>query len=218
MNVIHQKIRSPLKAEDWDGVLTYSKCIKQFNDTRVVPEELNPSVSESWVISLPPGSLLFNVRDLTCHSESALFPYLAFLVGPHIPRVYIEHTDPFWRFATLPLLAFKCLHLRHASTNGPWDAESTEWVSSFVMQLTQLRTLDVLAVNEEACRHISGLHHLGTLSLTVRSIPEDPFADPPFSSQPSAAWTCMWTITNSLSISRRHFTVHHCTHSLPLLG
>jgi hypothetical protein len=55
------------------------------------------------------------------------------------------------------------------------------------MQLTQLRTLDVLAVNEEACRHISGLHHLETLM--VRSIPEDPFprSDPPFSGSPFSA-------------------------------
>jgi hypothetical protein len=181
MNVIHQKIRSPLKAEDWDRVLTYSKCIKEFNDKWAVPEKLDPSVLESLAISLPPGSLLPNVRDLSCHSESAVFSYLAFLVGPHITRIYIEHTEPFWRFAALPLLASKCLSLRHVRTNGPWDEESTEWISSFVMQLTQLRTLDVLAVNEEACRHISGFHHLETLK--VRSIPENPFprADPPFS-------------------------------------
>ncbi|KAJ7791976.1 hypothetical protein B0H13DRAFT_2394124 [Mycena leptocephala] len=187
MNVIHQKIRSPLKAEDWDRVLTYSKCIKKFDDTWCMPDELDPSALESLIISLPPGSLLPNVRDLSCHSESAVFPYLAFLVGPHITRIYIEHTWPFWRFAALPLLASKCLSLRHVSTNGPWDDESTEWVSSFVMQLTQLRTLDVLTVNEEACRHISGLHHLETL--TVRSVPGDPFprADPSFSGAPFTA-------------------------------
>jgi hypothetical protein len=127
------------------------------------------------------------VRDLFCHSESAVFPYLAFLVGPYITRIYLEHTGPFWRFAALLLLASKCLSLRHVSTNGPWDDESTGWVSSFVMQLTQLRTLDVLTVNEEVCRHISGLHHLETL--TVRSIPEDPFhrADPPVSGSPFSA-------------------------------
>ncbi|KAF8136047.1 hypothetical protein K438DRAFT_1882028 [Mycena galopus ATCC 62051] len=174
------KIRSPLKPEDWDRVLTYSKCIRQFDDTRLMPEKLDSSVLESLVISLPPGSLLRNVRDLSCQSESALFPYLAFLVGPHLTKIYIEHTWPFWRFAALPLLASKCRSLRHVSTNGPWDDESTEWVSAFVMQLTQLRTLDVLALNEEACRHVSGLHYLETLE--VRSIPEDPFplADPPF--------------------------------------
>ncbi|KAJ7884709.1 hypothetical protein B0H13DRAFT_1889842 [Mycena leptocephala] len=166
------KIRSPLKVEDWDRVLTYSKCIKQFNDRWLVPEELDPSVLESLVISLPPGSLLFNVRDLSCHSESAVFPYLAFLVGPHITKIYIEHTEPVWRFAALPLLASKCLSLRHVSTNGPWVDESTEWVSSFVTQLTQLRTLDVLAVNEEACRHISGLHHLETFKTLSVSVGE----------------------------------------------
>ncbi|KAJ7500771.1 hypothetical protein B0H11DRAFT_2376433 [Mycena galericulata] len=184
MNVITQKIRSPLKAEDWDRALTYSKCIKQFDDTYCVPEQLDPSVLESLAISLPHGSLLPNVRDLSCRSESAVFPYLAFLVGPDITRIYIEHTEPFWRFAALPLLASKCPSLRHVRTNGPWDGESTEWVSSFVMQLKQLRTLDVLAVNEEACRHISGLRHLETLM--VRSIPEDPFprTDPPFSGSP----------------------------------
>ncbi|KAJ6595361.1 hypothetical protein B0H10DRAFT_773787 [Mycena sp. CBHHK59/15] len=109
------KIRSPLKVEDWDRVLTYSKCIKQFDDTWVVPDELDPS----------PGSLLSNVRNLTCQSDSAVFRYLAFLVGPHITRIYIEHTEPFWRFSALPLLASKCLSLRHVSTNGPWDDEST---------------------------------------------------------------------------------------------
>jgi hypothetical protein len=116
-----------------------------------------------------------------------VFPYLAFLVGPYITRIYLEHTGPFWRFGALLLLASKCLSLRHVITNGPWDDESTEWVSSFVMQLTQLRTLDVLTVNEEVCRHISGLHHLETL--TVRSIPEDPFhrADPPVSGSPFSA-------------------------------
>ncbi|KAF8133552.1 hypothetical protein K438DRAFT_1883907 [Mycena galopus ATCC 62051] len=174
------KIRSPLKPEDWDRVLIYSKCIKQFDDTCFMPEKLDSSVLVSLAISLPHGSLLPNVRDLSCQSESALFPYLAFLVGPHLKKIYIEHTGPFWHFAALPLLASKCPSLRHVSTNGPWDDESTEWVSAFVMQLTQLRTLDVLALNEEACRHISGLHYLETL--TVRSIPEEPFplADPPF--------------------------------------
>ncbi|KAJ7689061.1 hypothetical protein B0H17DRAFT_1180444 [Mycena rosella] len=162
------KFRSPLKAEDWDRVLTYSKCIKSFNDMWDVPEELDPSVLESLAISLPSGSLLSNVRDLACHLESAVFPYLAFLVGPHITRICIDHTGPFWRFAALPLLASKCLSLRHVSTNGLWDDESTELVSSFVMQLTQLRTLDVLAMmNEEACRHISGFHHLETLVKTL---------------------------------------------------
>ncbi|KAJ6533484.1 hypothetical protein B0H19DRAFT_1185993 [Mycena capillaripes] len=181
------KIRSPLKAEDWDRMLTYSKCIKRFDDTWFLPDELDPSILESLVISLPPGSLLCNVRDLSCRSESAVFPYLAFLVGPHITKIYIEHTEPVWRFAALPLLASKCLSLRDVSTNGPWVDESTEWVSSFVMQLTQLRTLDVLAVNEEACRHISDLHHLETLK--VRSIPEDPFprADPSFPGAPFPA-------------------------------
>jgi hypothetical protein len=187
MNVIHQKIRSPLKAEDWDRVLRYSKCIKEFDDDWYMPDELDPSVLESLVISLPPGSLLPNVRDLTCQSESALFPYLAILVGPHITKIFIEHTGPFWRFAALPLLASKCRSLRHVSTRGPWDDGSTEWISAFVVQLTQLRTLDVLTVNEEACRYISGLHHLETLALHY--IAEHPFprADLPSSTSPFPA-------------------------------
>jgi hypothetical protein len=142
-----------------------------------------------------------------------VFPYLAFLVGPHITKIYIELTEPFWRFAALPLLASKCPSLRHVNTNGPWDDESIEWVSSFVIQLTQLRTLDVLAVNEEACRHISGLHHLETL--TVRSIPEDPFAraDPPFSGSLFSALRCL-----DLHADNHKFAMNFMTalHNAPL--
>ncbi|KAJ7015791.1 hypothetical protein C8F04DRAFT_1365528 [Mycena alexandri] len=181
------RIRCHSESEDWHRVLAYSKYIKEYNDRYSVPGELDSSVLGSLTISLSPGLLLINVQHLYCTSESALFPKLEFLVGPHVTEIFFSHPGPFWRFAALPLLVSKCPSLRHFATNGPWDDESREWVSASVMYSAQLRTLDVLTLNGEACRHISGLRNLETLD--IGSIPEDPFprAAPPFSGSPFPA-------------------------------
>ncbi|KAJ7885523.1 hypothetical protein B0H14DRAFT_3431807 [Mycena olivaceomarginata] len=120
------RFRSSLKVEDWDRVLQYSRRIRTF---RACPYDMNldESVMQSWIMSMPLVPIMPNLRVLGMRSDSNLFPYIRFLLGAQVSAINIYLVD---------------LELEDPILEDPGkNEESIDRVSSVVTQLWHLHTV-----------------------------------------------------------------------------
>ncbi|KAK7062485.1 hypothetical protein R3P38DRAFT_2483673, partial [Favolaschia claudopus] len=159
------EILADLRQEDWERTLSYSRRIKQFRDVNSYPG-LHISAVEAVILSLPPGSLLPNVRYLLCESRSPFFPHLSTLLGPNLSKIHIELASCEWRFPAVQHIASRSPLVEDLRLGGPPGTEQKilEWCSRFVLQMTRLRSVDVAGLNRDAWHHISRLEGLETIS------------------------------------------------------
>ncbi|KAK7012980.1 hypothetical protein R3P38DRAFT_2446586, partial [Favolaschia claudopus] len=159
------KIVTDLRQEDWERTLNYSRRIKQFRDVNSLPG-LHNSAVEAVILSLPPGSLLPNVHYLSCQSGSPFFPHLSTILGTQISKIHIELASYQWRYPAVQHIALRCPFVKDFGLEGSFGNEdiTLEWSSRFVLQMTQLRSVDVVGLNRAAWHHISRLAGLEKIS------------------------------------------------------
>ncbi|KAJ7027128.1 hypothetical protein C8F04DRAFT_1267419 [Mycena alexandri] len=156
-------------------------------DTNPIDGAIDISVFESLVMSLPAESLLPNIRKITSDSHSALFPYLRYLVGPHLDSIMLGLNGLVWCLAALSVVPLKCPSIQHVdfalSHASEYNAKDLkESVSSFVIGLQEVRTLEVVPLNQAAYQHLAGLLTLEslTLHLDIEPFPANVVSDTPF--------------------------------------
>ncbi|KAK6980958.1 hypothetical protein R3P38DRAFT_3116911 [Favolaschia claudopus] len=163
------RIVAPLAAEDWNLVLNYSRRIRTFSDHE---EDIyvDASVLES-IIHIPCGVLLPNVRKLSCHSASSLFPYIDLLLGSRLRNLTILFDGPSFRIPFIRSLQPYFPQMEHAylQCDSAQDQDSAslvaETVSSVVTEMPALRTLCVDSLDAPACNYIANLSSLKDLTV-----------------------------------------------------
>ncbi|KAJ6501220.1 hypothetical protein C8R47DRAFT_1317230 [Mycena vitilis] len=164
------RIRRPLKVEDWDRVLVYSRLIREYQDlpaafTNDMP--LDSSVLPSVVASLPPVPIFPNLRVLYGACGGELFPYLRYLMGPRATKLHIEvWTGDICTFSALPSIGSRCPSVKELQLYGPCaDVGGRDSMSTLVTKLFLLQKLGVLSLDTHAHQHISRLRSLESLAL-----------------------------------------------------
>ncbi|KAK6991880.1 hypothetical protein R3P38DRAFT_3091324 [Favolaschia claudopus] len=155
--------------EDWNLVLNYSRRIRTFSDHE---EDIfvDASVLES-IIHIPCDVLLPNVRKLSCHSASALFPYIHLLLGSRLRNLTILFDGPSFRIPFIRSLQpyFPQMERAYLQCDPAQDQDYTslvaETVSSVVTEMTALHTLCVDSLDGLACNHIASLPSLKDLTV-----------------------------------------------------
>ncbi|KAJ7628278.1 hypothetical protein DFH06DRAFT_1480658 [Mycena polygramma] len=172
------KIRCPLKVEDWDRVLVYSRFIRNYNDVPAIYDmPLDCSVLPSVVGSLPIVPIFPNLRVLSSECGGPLLPYLRYLMGPRVTQLTIEVVPgDICTFSALSFLGSTCPSVRELQL---WDMGRLDDVggrdsmSILVTKLFLLQKLRAISLDTRAYQHISRLRSLE--SLAVRYLDTIPF-------------------------------------------
>ncbi|KAK7002362.1 hypothetical protein R3P38DRAFT_3042573 [Favolaschia claudopus] len=157
------EILSPLNIDHWQRFLGNSRRVKAFSacDGTVV---VGQSAIES-MMSLSPGTVLPNVRGLSCHASSVLFPYLAHILGSRVATTAIFLDGPGYRISMLHSFSsyfrsLECVHVSGTTEIAPG------FIPSFVSQLPpQLRLLSIQGLTPATYRHIATCPNLAYLDV-----------------------------------------------------
>ncbi|KAK6969447.1 hypothetical protein R3P38DRAFT_3243229 [Favolaschia claudopus] len=172
----HFKINSPLRPEDWDRALYHSKRIRKFVD--MDPDITLDTSTLTAITSLPASTLLPNVQRMSLHCSVPIFPHIMHIVGQRIVDVAIILDDPSLHFSALEPLAFPNRVLNHLAIECYAASRdfAHELIPPFVLEMNDLRVLQVASLNQLACQHISTFSNM--YHLWVRDLTEIPFPDP----------------------------------------
>ncbi|KAJ7113627.1 hypothetical protein C8R44DRAFT_984764 [Mycena epipterygia] len=200
-------IRSSIEAADWDRVFTYSKRIKTLHEDE---KPMDTSVMECILMSLPTDSLIPSIQSLSfeiVEIDSTLFPYLRFLIGPHLTSVYIPLDYPLRRLSPLSLLGSKCPILKDVVLRDQGyfdDDDNITPISSFIRTLDHIETLHVPALNQSAYHHLARL--LTLKSLDIGFVPAEAFPDDAHHLLPDSSFPALQHLgLHTLSIIARGF-------------